>query len=109
MTAERDALAARVRALLPDDRETREVAMFGGRAFMVDGAMAVSVGRDGGLLVRTDPARHAELLGEPGAGPAVMGERPMGTGWLMVAPDGVRTDERIAFWIGVGRDARPTG
>ncbi|WNB84328.1 TfoX/Sxy family protein [Cellulomonas sp. ATA003] len=107
MTAERDALAERVRALLPHDRATREVAMFGGLSFMVDDAMAVAAGRDGGLLVRTDPARHEELLGVRGAEPAVMGtDRPMGPGWITIRPDGLATDEQIAFWIGVGLEGR---
>ncbi len=108
MSAERDALAARVRTLLPRERAVREVSMFGGVSFMVDESMAVAAGRDGELLVRTDPARHAELLGAPGAKPAVMGPgRAMGPGWLAVSPDGLIADEQIAFWIDVGLHARP--
>ena len=108
MDVAREALAERVRALLPPGRPVREVAMFGGLSFMVDGAMAVAAGRGGGLLVRTDPARHDELLGVPGAEPAVMGtDRPMGPGWITVNPEGLATDEQVAFWIGVGLAARP--
>lgn len=111
MTAEREALADRVRAALPPDRARREVSMFGGLAFMVDENMVVVAGRDGGLLVRIDPARNDELLGIPGARPAVMGvDRPMGPGWITVSPDGLTTDEQLAFWIQVGlsftRDGR---
>jgi hypothetical protein len=107
MTAERQALAERVRALLPRDREVREVPMFGGLSFMVDDAMVVAAGRDGDLLVRTDPRRHGELLDVRGAKPAVMGaDRPMGPGWIAVSRDGVTTDEQVAFWIGVGLEAR---
>ncbi len=108
MSAQRDALADRVRGLLPRDRPVREVSMFGGLSFMVDDAMVVAAGRDGELLVRTDPARHGELLDVPGARPAVMGaDRPMGPGWIAVGHDGLDTDERIAFWIDVGLRARP--
>lgn len=108
MTAQREALADRVRALLPRDRPVREVSMFGGLSFMVDDAMAVAAGRDGDLLVRTDPARHDELLGVLGARPAVMGpDRPMGPGWITVSDDGLTTDEQIAFWIEIGLQARP--
>lgn len=39
MTAEREALADRVRAALPHDRPVREVSMFGGLSFMVDDSM----------------------------------------------------------------------
>ena len=73
MTAEREALADRVRAALPHDRPVREVSMFGGLSFMVDDSMVVAVGREGDLLVRIDPARNDELLTVPGAKPAVMG------------------------------------
>ena len=105
MTAEREALADRVWAALPNDRPVREVSMFGGLSFMVDDSMVVAVGRDGDLLVRIDPARNDELLTVPGAKPAVMGaDRPMGPGWITVSPDGLTTDTQLAFWIQVGLD-----
>jgi hypothetical protein len=107
MNPDRDALAARVRAALPRDRAVREVSMFGGVSFLVDDAMVVAAGRDGGLLVRIDPARHDELLAEPGARPAVMGtDRPMGPGWIAVSRDGLATDDRFGFWLGVGMEHR---
>ena len=107
MTAERESLAERVRTALPDTRPVREVSMFGGLSFMVEDSMVVAAGRDGRLLVRIDPARHDELLGVPGAEPAVMGaDRPMGPGWIRVAADGLRTDEQLAFWVDVGLDHR---
>ena len=110
MTAEREALAARVRAALPHDRPLREVSMFGGLSFMVDDSMVVAVRRDGDLLVRIDPARHDELLDVAGARPAVMGtDRPMGAGWITVSADGLTTDEQLAFWIDVGLEHRATG
>jgi len=73
MTAERGALADRIRAALPHDHPVREVSMFGGLSFMVDDSMVVAAGRDGDLLVRIDPARNDELLTVPGARPAAMG------------------------------------
>ena len=107
MTAEREALADRVRAALPDDGPVRVVSMFGGLSFMVDGSMVVAAGRAGDLLVRIDPARHDELLGVPGAEPAVMGaDRPMGPGWIRVSRDGLGTDEQLAFWVEVGLEHR---
>ena len=69
MTVEREALADRIRAVLPDDRSVREVSMFGGLSFMVHDSMVVSAGRNGDLLVRIDPARNDELLDGTG-GPA---------------------------------------
>ena len=109
MTAERDALAGRVRSTLPHDRPVREVSMFGGLSFMVDDSMVVAVGRDGDLLVWIDPARHDELLDVPGTRPAVMGaDRLMGPGWIAVSREGVATDEQLAFWTQVGLDYQAT-
>jgi len=106
---EREALADRVRAALPQDRQLREVSMFGGLSFMVDGSLIVAAGRGGDLLVRIDPARHDELLDAPGASPAVMGaDRPMGPSWITVSHDALTTGQQLAFWIQVGLD-RPAG
>lgn len=103
MTAERSALADRVRAALPHDRPVREVSMFGGLSFLVDDSMVVAAGRDGDLLVRVDPARNDELLNVPGAKPAVMGaDRPMGPGWITISHDGLTTEKQLACWIQVG-------
>jgi len=103
MTAEREALADRIRAALPRDRPVREVSMFGGLSFMVDDSMVVAAGRNGDLLVRINPARHDELLNVPGAKPAVMGaDRPMGPGWITVSHDGLATDDQLTFWTQVG-------
>jgi TfoX/Sxy family transcriptional regulator of competence genes len=107
MTAEREALADRIRAALPDDRAVREVSMFGGLSFMVDDSMVVAAGRDGDLLVRIDAARHDELLDVAGAKPATMGaDRPMGPGWITISQSGLTTDEQLAFWIQVGLERR---
>lgn len=100
-------LTDRVRAAMPTGRAIREVSMFGGLSFMVDGAMVVAARRDGNLLVRIDPARRDELLDIPGAEPAVMGsDRPMGPGWITVRPDGLADADQLEFWIGCGLDHR---
>ncbi len=107
MTEEREALAERVRAALPDDRQIRTVSMFGGLSFMVDDSMVVAADRAGDLLVRIDPARNEELLDVDGARPAVMGaDRPMGPGWIIVSRDALTTDRQLSFWIQVGLDFR---
>lgn len=96
-------LAHRVRAILADRPTLREVAMFGGLAFMVDNRMVVSVQRNGDvLLVRVDPEHDGELLTEHGAQRAHMGsERPMGKGWISVASDAVATNAGLGFWMDV--------
>lgn len=99
-------LADRVRAVLSDRSTVREVAMFGGLAFMVDDRMVVSVHRNGdGLLVRVDPDRDEQLLTQHGAQRAHMGSgRPMGTGWISVARDAIDTDAGLRSWMDVALD-----
>jgi TfoX/Sxy family transcriptional regulator of competence genes len=93
-------LAERVRARLADEGEIREVSMFGGLSFMVDGKMAVAVRPDGELLLRVDPDHADELLGRPGAFPARMGaDRVMSKGWLSVSGDATTTDDQLLEWL----------
>jgi TfoX/Sxy family transcriptional regulator of competence genes len=95
-------LIDRIRATLSDRPATREVAMFGGRCFMVNDKMVVAVLKDGDLLVRADPERNGELLSRPGAQPAEMGGgRTMGPSWISVAGDAVATDGELTFWTDV--------
>ena len=102
----RDALAQRVRDLLASHRDVREVRMFGGLSFMVDERMAVAAGRDGDLLVRTDPGEYDTLL-RRGGEPAQMGnDRPMGRGWLTVPRQRLQQEEELAYWVTVGIDSR---
>lgn len=102
----RDALAQRIRQNLSAHPDVREKRMFGGVAFMVDGGLAVSAGRDGDLLVRVDPAQYQELL-SAGGQPAYMGVgRPMGEGWMNVPMDIIAEDEVLDWWIAVGRTSR---
>lgn len=105
MSDARRELVDRVRTALPQDREVREVAMFGGIAIMLDGAMVVSAGKDGDLLVRIDPDDHDRLVARPGAQPAVMKRgREMGPGWISVSADAIATDEQLATWLQVALD-----
>ena len=86
-------LADRVRDLLAAVPDVAEKRMFGGLAFMVGGAMAVSVG-GAGLLVR-----RADGVDEPpGARPAVMGTRQM-RGWLAVDAGAATPDDELAAWV----------
>ena len=100
MTPEQHHLVQRVRALVDDEPDVREVSMFGGRAIMVNDKMIVSAGRSGDLLVRVAADRHETLLSELGAEQARMGAgRDMGLGWITVAPEGIADDGRLAFWV----------
>lgn len=93
-------LVERVRDVLAAEPSLREVAMFGGRAFMVNDKMVVHVDKSGDLLVRADPARAAELLARPGARPAQMGPgRAMGNSWITVDRASAAAD--LDGWIEV--------
>ncbi|WP_146069630.1 TfoX/Sxy family protein [Arthrobacter sp. B0490] len=102
----RDTLAQRLRDLLAPHRNVREVRMFGLQSFLVDDRLAVGAGRDGDLLVRTDPAEYDELL-ERGGIPAQMGgDRPMGKGWLTVPSRIIGDEADLAFWLRKGIGSR---
>lgn len=103
-------LAGRVRAGLAAGPPVREVAMFGGRSFMVNGKMVAAARKTGDLLVRVSPDRHAELLGRPEAAQAEMGAgRSMGEGWISVSGDAVADQEQLAFWLGVALEFNRSG
>jgi TfoX/Sxy family transcriptional regulator of competence genes len=93
-------LADRVRELLVDS-EITETKMFGGLAFLVGGNMAVAASGQGGLLVRVDPTKSAQLLATTPAHPMEMRGRSM-QGWLRVDADAVRTKRQLAKWVGLG-------
>ncbi|WP_324653026.1 TfoX/Sxy family protein [Georgenia sp. H159] len=94
-------LAQRVRDLLADEPSTREVSMFGGRAFMVDDRIVVSAQRSGELLVRVPADRHHELTARPGARQAVMGtDRDMGPGWVTVDAASLGGED-LSWWLGI--------
>jgi TfoX/Sxy family transcriptional regulator of competence genes len=94
-------LADRVRVQLDDEPGLTERKMFGGIAWMLEGNMAVGLMKTG-LLVRLGDQVEAALA-EPHAGRPMMGERPM-KGMVVVAPEGVETDEQLAAWVARGAD-----
>lgn len=102
MTPQQEELVERLHAALVDENVTRVVAMFGGRAFMVNEKMLVCAFKDGSLLVRVSAERDGELLAQPDVSRPEMGAgRSMGTGWLSVSPDALVEDERLRFWLDV--------
>jgi hypothetical protein len=94
-------LADRIRELVRGEAGLSEKGMFGGLAFLVRGNMAISASGQGGVLVRVDPARTAELAARPHAEVAVMRGRAM-DGWLRVEGDGVRTKAQLQRWVDEG-------
>ena len=60
-------LADRIREALAGVTQVREVRMFGGLSFMVNGKIAVTANAGGQLMVRCDPDRIEALLEREGA------------------------------------------
>lgn len=103
------ALVERLRRLLVDEPTTREIAMFGGRAFLVDDRIVVSAWKNGDLLVRVPAERTDELLALPDAAPAVMGkDREMGTGWITVTAEAIEGDDGLSDWLTISLENAPT-
>jgi hypothetical protein len=96
-------MANRLREILANEPGVVEKPMFGGLAFMVAGHMAVSASRQGGLLLRVDPARTDTLVADPRASRFVMRGREV-DGWLRVDIDARATDGELGRWVrhGVG-------
>lgn len=77
-------LAASVRAALAGAGDIREVRMFGGIGFMLNGNM-VAAASPRGLLLRVGKDRQTEALAQSGARPMVMRGRTM-EGYVYVDP-----------------------
>ena len=69
-------MVERMRAVLAGAGAMREVRMFGGLCFMVDGNMVAGTSKRG-LLVRVGKDQHGEALERPGAKPMEMKGQPM--------------------------------
>jgi hypothetical protein len=96
-----EALALRIRELIGAQSSVTEKRMFGGLAFLVGGNMAISASGQGGLLVRVDPDRTAELASRAHAAVAVMRGHQM-PGWLRVDAEGVTTRAQLQRWVDEG-------
>lgn len=79
--------AAAVRATLSGTGAFREVRMFGGIGFMLNGNL-VAAASPRGLLLRVGPERQAQALARPGTRPMVMRGRTM-AGYVYVDPPGL--------------------
>ena len=89
-------LAAGVRAALAGSGVLREVKMFGGIGFMLDGNLVAAVSKRG-LLVRVGKDRQPDALSRPGARPMVMRGRAM-EGYIRVDPPALN-DRAVRAWM----------
>jgi TfoX/Sxy family transcriptional regulator of competence genes len=83
MTLDED-LTERMRAVLIGAGVVREVKMFGGLCFMLNGNMVAGTSKRG-LLVRVGKDQQLDALSRPGAKPMEMAGRPM-AGYIFVDP-----------------------
>jgi len=74
-----------------------EKKMFGGVGYLLNGNLACGVIKDG-LIVRVDPEKNSEFLEKPHTRPFDMSGRPM-KGWLIVEPEGYKTNRQLSSWI----------
>ena len=89
-------MAARVKTLL-GRRKIKEMKMFGGLAFLVNGKMCVTVGPER-IMVRIDPKSHDAVAARPGASAATMRGRTY-RGYVRVDNGVLKTKAALARWI----------
>jgi TfoX/Sxy family transcriptional regulator of competence genes len=90
-------LASRVRRALADAGAIREVKMFGGVGFMLNGNMVAAASLKRGLLLRVGKDQHRQALSRPGTRPMVMKGRQL-EGYLYVDPTSL-DDAALADWL----------
>ena len=88
-------LAERMRAVLAGRGELREIKMFGGLCFMLNGNMVAGTSKRG-LLVRVGK-EHAAVLARPDARPMAMSGRPM-EGYVVIDPP-PKEDRALREWL----------
>jgi TfoX/Sxy family transcriptional regulator of competence genes len=89
-------LVADVRTALVGAGAIREVKMFGGIGFMLNGNLVVAASKRG-LLVRVGKDRQGDALAQQGARPMVMRGRAM-EGYIYVDPPALN-DRAVQKWI----------
>lgn len=95
-------LKDRVKTALTHAPHVKEKQMFGGIAFMVNGKMCISVGKDR-IMCRIDPAIHGQTLKRKGCETVKMGGREY-RGFVYVNEDGLRLKRDFDYWISLSLD-----
>jgi TfoX/Sxy family transcriptional regulator of competence genes len=94
-----EGLADDLRARLGGRPGLTERKMFGGIGYMINGNMAVGVSGDD-LMVRVGKDAHDEALSQVGARAFDM--TGGAKGWILVSPEGLRTDQDLGRWVDQG-------
>ena len=92
-------LAERIRAVLAGTGSLREVRMFGGLCFMLNGNMVAGTSKHG-LLVRVGKDQHSRALARPDAKPMELSGRPM-EGYVFIDPP-PRDERTLRDWLELG-------
>lgn len=100
-----ESLVHRVRAALAPMGRVEEKRMFGGLAFMVDGKMCVTVGKDR-IMCRIDPDVHDEAVKRAGCEPMVMRGKEL-RGYVRVGEQALRTPAAFDGWMRMAMDYNP--
>jgi hypothetical protein len=95
-------LAKRLRPIFSGDYHLKEMKMFGGLAFMVNGHMCCGIIGDD-LVVRTGPDAFDSVIKLPHARPMDFSGRPM-KGFVYVGAPGYKTDSALKKWVQRGLD-----
>ncbi len=92
----------RVRRILSSRGDVAEKRMVGGLSFVVDGSMCCGVtGRN--LMVRVGADARERALAQPHVRPMEFAGRPL-SGFVIVDPEGFRSDAALAAWVQRGID-----
>lgn len=97
-----EALAARVRNVLPENGDLRERKMMGALCFMIGGHMCCGVTGDA-LMVRVGHDGYDAALDEHHVRPMEMSGGRKPRGFVLVGPAGVETEDELIQWIARGR------
>jgi TfoX/Sxy family transcriptional regulator of competence genes len=89
-------LAERIRVVLAGTGSVREVRMFGGLCFMLNGNMVAGASKRG-LLVRVGKDQHTRALARPDAKRMEMSGRPM-EGYVFIDPP-PRDEQTLREWL----------
>ncbi len=98
--------ADRVRRILSSRSGVAEKRMVGGLSFVVDGSMCCGV-TGSALMVRVGAQARERTLAEPHVRPMEFAGRPL-AGFVLIDPEGFRTDAALAAWVQRGVDFAAT-
>ncbi|QDU79513.1 hypothetical protein Pla110_12230 [Polystyrenella longa] len=90
-------LADRIRIVLRGKRNIEEKKMFGSVCFLLHGNICCGVFKKN-LILRLGVEEAEIALLRPHVGPFDVTGRPM-TGWAMLKPAGMKTDDELQDWI----------